>query len=242
MESRTVAAMAAGAAMAAALCASPASATIYGQQYVGTVGNGAQDIYGLFGTPGAEIGGDTYLATFTIDTSKGTYMQYAGGPGQTEGGATVINATPSSPSPVSAVLTINGHSYTLSSSNAQGKAVEAADNGSSEVFGQVTENEMSAYDQPVASMSQEIRNGVSYAGYPDRFESYDIRAGGNNYVSGDFEYSGSEGTESFELNIASATPEPSTWALLMLGIGGIGLMLRRAKRTPGFRRRDCLAA
>ena len=32
----------------------------------------------------------------------------------------------------------------------------------------------------------------------------------------------------------SAAPEPSTWFLMFAGIGGIGLMLRRAKKTIGF--------
>ncbi|MBV9511117.1 MAG: PEP-CTERM sorting domain-containing protein, partial [Caulobacteraceae bacterium] len=33
---------------------------------------------------------------------------------------------------------------------------------------------------------------------------------------------------------ASATPEPATWALMIAGIGGAGLVLRRAKKTMGF--------
>ena len=40
----------------------------------------------------------------------------------------------------------------------------------------------------------------------------------------------------------SAAPEPSTWLLMIAGIGGIGLMLRQAKKTLGFRLRDALSA
>ncbi len=40
----------------------------------------------------------------------------------------------------------------------------------------------------------------------------------------------------------SAAPEPSTWLLMLAGIGGIGLMLRRARKTMGFRFKDALAA
>jgi hypothetical protein len=55
-------------------------------------------------------------------------------------------------------------------------------------------------------------------------------------------YSPTSNTVSFTvLPAVSAAPEPSAWALLMLGVAGIGLMLRRARRTPGFRWRDCLA-
>ncbi len=40
----------------------------------------------------------------------------------------------------------------------------------------------------------------------------------------------------------SAAPEPSIWLLMFAGIGGIGLMLRRAKSTMGFRFKDALSA
>ena len=40
----------------------------------------------------------------------------------------------------------------------------------------------------------------------------------------------------------SAAPEPGSWALMVAGIGGIGLMLRRAKQRTGFRFRDALSA
>ena len=41
---------------------------------------------------------------------------------------------------------------------------------------------------------------------------------------------------------ASAAPEPSTWLLMIVGIGGIGFMLRQAKRKMGFRFKDALVA
>ena len=40
----------------------------------------------------------------------------------------------------------------------------------------------------------------------------------------------------------SAVPEPSTWLLMFAGIGGIGLMLRRARRTMRFRFEDAFVA
>jgi hypothetical protein len=40
----------------------------------------------------------------------------------------------------------------------------------------------------------------------------------------------------------SAAPEPSTWALMFAGLGGIGLILRRAKNTMTFRFKDAFAA
>jgi hypothetical protein len=40
----------------------------------------------------------------------------------------------------------------------------------------------------------------------------------------------------------SSAPEPSTWLLMLGGIGGIGLMLRQAKRKTGQRLAALLAA
>ena len=41
---------------------------------------------------------------------------------------------------------------------------------------------------------------------------------------------------SYDLNLqVSAAPEPSIWLLMIAGIGGIGLILRRAKQTMGLR-------
>ena len=43
------------------------------------------------------------------------------------------------------------------------------------------------------------------------------------------------GANGVAFSAVSAAPEPSTWLLMFAGIGGIGLMLRRAKGTMGFR-------
>ena len=44
-----------------------------------------------------------------------------------------------------------------------------------------------------------------------------------------------EGTLDISNISSSAAPEPSTWLLMIAGVGGIGLMLRRAKQTMGPR-------
>ena len=40
----------------------------------------------------------------------------------------------------------------------------------------------------------------------------------------------------------SAVPEPATWLLMIAGIGGIGLILRRAKKEYGFKWKELLLA
>ena len=43
-------------------------------------------------------------------------------------------------------------------------------------------------------------------------------------------------------NISLGVPEPSTWAFMIAGIAGIGLMLRRVKQSMGFRFKDAFSA
>jgi hypothetical protein len=60
----------------AALClfaASPASAAIVTATYTGTVKD-SFDSNGVFGTPGADLGGAGYSLVFTIDDTVGTYQ------------------------------------------------------------------------------------------------------------------------------------------------------------------------
>ncbi len=67
-------------------------------------------------------------------------------------------------------------------------------------------------------------NFILYAQDPETFESSGLP----------------EGT--LTVTAVSAAPEPSSWLLMIAGIGGLGLMLRRAKKTMGFRFKDALSA
>ena len=55
-------------------------------------------------------------------------------------------------------------------------------------------------------------------------------------------YSAGSHIDQYDFSLTSAAPEPSTWLLMLAGIGGIGLMLRQAKRKMGFRFKDALSA
>lgn len=46
----------------------------------------------------------------------------------------------------------------------------------------------------------------------------------------------------FDVQPVAACPEPSTWLLMLAGVGGIGLAFRQAKRKHGFRFKDAFAA
>ncbi|MGB7407398.1 MAG: FxDxF family PEP-CTERM protein [Pontixanthobacter sp.] len=43
------------------------------------------------------------------------------------------------------------------------------------------------------------------------------------------------GTIAFDPEVAAAVPEPSTWALLLLGFAGVGFSMRRRKQAPRVR-------
>ncbi len=54
--------------------------------------------------------------------------------------------------------------------------------------------------------------------------------------------SGTTGSYDGTVAFTSAAPEPSTWLLMFAGIGGMGLMLRQAKRKIGFGTKGASAA
>ncbi len=55
-------------------------------------------------------------------------------------------------------------------------------------------------------------------------------------------YSAGSHIDQYDFSLTSAAPEPSTWILMFAGLGGIGLMLRQAKRKMGFRIKDAFIA
>jgi hypothetical protein len=219
--------------------ASGASATIYGQQYVGTVTG--TDTYGLFGVAGAQLD-DPYLATFTIDTSKGLTTTHTGAePGEVSQGGKNVGRS----DPVTAVITVTdpatdaSKSLSLGQTGYYGIAEEQA--GAAGVIEAGVQDQGSGGQND--SFDQEVSNSTSGAGYPSSFSSYLIEVGGDNVEANHFAYQATAGgpVEDLTFAIASATPEPSTWLLMIGGLGGIGLMLRRAKKTTGLRFKDAFA-
>ena len=97
-------------------------------------------------------------------------------------------------------------------------------------------------DTPVAAFSGSQlvanANGNRTSGATNRL--FDFNVGGQKVNEIAF---GSTGY-SFEFdNVAvSAAPEPSSWLLMFAGIGGTGVMLRRAKKTMGFRLKNAFSA
>ena len=109
-------------AIAATLSASvPANATIYNATYSGTIGGYyPQDVTGIFGPPTTSLYGVPYTVVYRIDDGLAGAEPYIGALGPLYGSYVRGGANYSTTViPVSAVLTINGHSETITAS-AQG--------------------------------------------------------------------------------------------------------------------------
>jgi len=110
------------------LFVSNASADTYTFTVTGTVSlsGGAFDTAGIFGTPQTTLGGDSYVATYTLDTSTPGALHYVN-PGVAElfEGGTYYGS--SIGSPVTASITINGYTYNYDTSFASRTFVESTE-------------------------------------------------------------------------------------------------------------------
>ena len=202
-----------------ALLSTSAFADIVTETYTGTVSNGL-DATGLFGSKNADLSGLTYTATYVFDTAVpgaahnspgATFFTYGGG----------VN-TPA----VSAAMTINGHTFTT---NGLGHAELDASNMSSGSF--------QTYAQANAAFGSQFDNFLETqdpaAPYPTSLSSpftYTYLAVGTSSAYGTFKI----GLDQLFLSpttvtLTAAVPEPSTWAMMILGLAGVGFMTCRRK-------------
>jgi PEP-CTERM motif-containing protein len=212
---------------------SQASAAIMDVTYTGTVNYGT-DTLGIFGTAGADLAGSSWVATYTFDTSLGhtssspNYNDVEGGP------ASPYNNT----SPVlSSMITING----------VGRAVDGSyfgwesgyNNGTRSSQYQVVQNYNSGHNEslvdyissPHAGLPASITTPFTYpvhVGHDDPQGSYYLQIGGS-----DESIYAIPATLTVS-NHVGAVPEPSTWAMLLLGFAGVGFAAYRKKKTGTF--------
>lgn len=216
--------------------------TTYGATFSGTV-NGV-DTLGLFGRAGVNLTGSSYTQTFYINTLAGSMHTASNQQDETGSTAAFIDA----------VLTINGQSVTVHSS-AFGEAF--VNNGGSVTNG-VTGIHSGEYSGPNAyhvvydyARDTAFRSTAYYAemggyasnsnssalGFPTGLDQAFLVPVGVNGTKGAGFFNVLEvgcDTEVEALHLietVAAAPEPSTWALLLLGIGSLGLVLRRASRS-----------
>ena len=226
------AALALGAMLTAA--GTPASATIFTITGTGTIDSSVSPIdtvidgldqLGLFGAVGADLNGLAYRAVMTFDSSKGTFFS---GPAGTElqgklgGGGLTVNRVTQTFAGTSTVGAIYDTYVTPPFSFAEGYVHD---------FGQIGPNSVDAsldlqnvrYDGsiPVNVFTPILGNYCIVNSICDGYAIFSVTDAAGALTQTKLWLSGT----SFTITAANV-PEPGTWALMLLGFGGLGAMIR----------------
>jgi hypothetical protein len=205
----------------------PASATIVTVVYTGTVYEG-YDRTGIFGAAGGDLAGDSYVARYVFDTTQGLHF----GPTSSFGGSYYGALTPV----VSASVTINGHFASL---NGTWSGVIDA-----ESFGFFANAEEHSINNDIEigkhsiniiyslSYTDPVINPFTYLVKKTDLTEAEIGFFNYDYVSQKYAQNASAHATLNTLTVSTGVPEPSTWALLLLGFAGLGFAgHRHAKQT-----------
>lgn len=208
-------------AVAVLSCASAASAANVSVTYQGVVdatqSNGLPtpdvDVVDLFG--GGNLEGDNITALVNYDTTLGeettdnaTYDQLAGG----------LEFLTSSPI-TSEVFTINGYSYTFTPDYNATVYTQSGSGGYIQQIGYSTAGDSSIINLPTSSAPASLGTSFSATGL------------GFGYLLTAFNAQNQSDSIVFATTsaVVSAAPEPAAWLLMIVGLGLIGDVLRRAK-------------
>ena len=197
----------------------------------GAIGNPALDRLGLFGPVGANVLGDAYTATYVFDTALGTLTSSACSPASAScsSGTNTLSGPPGAIPIVGETLTINGHSFsfggvTFPVNSAEMVGINNGPADPSNVFAEVEAN------SDLNSLRDDLR--LTNGGLPSSLVtpfSYTVHAGdGADFTDSFFQADTSKGLDRFEFGIAAVTlasgvPEPSTWAMILLGFACLGV-------------------
>jgi hypothetical protein len=217
----------AAACLVGALFSTSASADIVTLTYTGVVGSGA-DTSGYFGTAGANLTNDAFTATFVFNTNLPGAAEYQFA---AHGGSTYGIPSPA----ISATLTINGQTFNVDPTiYADFQESPISSNLGFQAFagvGPIANDSVSL----ALNVSTSDPNAPEFGSLAAPF-SYTYVTGGDNL--GHFIF-GADNLSLFsntvtQTNPASAVPEPSTWAMMILGFAGLGLMAYRRKSKPAL--------
>jgi hypothetical protein len=210
--------------LCAAIVSNAAKATVVYVTYTGTVISGT-DPNGVSGQ-GASLNGDSYAVLYVFDT--GTYADTNPTDNFVFGGTSF-----GSPSPLvgPAVLTVGGISIDISG-NSVGE-IQGINNGP----GAFSEQLHRAYDTNGSAVENSIFNysgGLPATITTPFIYNVTLSDGG----SSDFSAFGASGNLSVSTLVVSLdpptinVPEPSTWAMMLLGLAGLGCLRYRRSGKP----------
>jgi hypothetical protein len=222
-------------------CAGPVSAEVIEFSFTGTVAFGADNtgVLGPTTTPsGTNLKGDSFVANFTYDDSLGQSFGISGVNGK-EGGSEFNNTSPIT----SATVTINGTTLNISSSFNGSAASDSSTPGK-----RVWDISASPSDTSILEVSLTdtgVEDGVPFTLPPDLETPLNLSLAIPNTSSfGYFDLQNADGSSnifadvalsSVTTSVATGVPEPSTWALMLLGLAGLGFAAyRRATHKGGM--------
>lgn len=227
----------AAAAGALLLAAWPAAATILTTTYTGTLSYGADDL-GLFGAAGGNLAGLSFMAIYRTDTAAaGAFSTTSADVSYTSGG-TADGFT----SPTSAILTINGNSVAIAGLNFG--QMYRTDNlfGRDQIYSRAIDDDANFLTTLQNSIYSDIHDFIAPADYQLPID-YTIQAGDTAYGFFEkYDHTTSASTyllfsnvrviqEGPRIDTGGGVPEPASWALLIIGFAGTGVMVRHARRS-----------
>jgi PEP-CTERM motif len=226
---------------------SSASADVVNVTYTGTVSsvglsgqpNTTTDALGLFG--GGDLTGDNFQVVFTFDTSQGSLSTTIADPVHGVGAGQSLTATSSS-NPFSASITINGFTQSVVAPLNGALFQTSGDGVLDNVSGTVPGVPLGFNPDPSGvqvGIGTSIDNfAVSPGLLATPSTTSDVECGC--VGGGQFVVSSAFGQEIVNLDptvavvtdgVTSAVPEPSTWAMMILGFCGLGFMAYRRKQN-----------
>jgi hypothetical protein len=230
-----------------ALASSSASAEIVNVTYTGTVSsvglsgqpNTTTDALGLFG--GGNLAGDNFQVVFTFDTSQGSLSTTIADPAAGVGAGQSLTSTASS-NPFSALITINGITQSVVAP-LNGALFETSGGGVLDNVSGTVPGVPLGFNPDPSGVQVTIGTSIdNFAVSPGLLATpsttSDVECGC--LGSGQFVVSSALGQEIVNLDptvavvtdgIASAVPEPSTWAMMILGFCGVGFLAYRRKQN-----------
>jgi hypothetical protein len=203
--------------------------------YTGTVSKGV-DVQGLFGAAGADLTGDAFSATYTIDTDLGPVFPFTGGVQGAPAGTGVLAGTVSPI--ISASLNIAGITYTSQNFGYSGYFAYLDGFYPDATLGyqyNFATSVQLGVNQPIGVLNMQAfgtpADGVVTGAAPlTGFELPNNTDSRGLFTSAEDILQFSVQTFFFDGPVYIAVPEPDVWSLLILGFGGMGLALRRRYR------------